>query len=229
MDISSRDQQKIAGNISARLEYIARNNPKGVNKLAYKYGYPAPKENLHSKFNFLALFLQENGDNDKAIDELVMTHPDFGLFAETLQSKIKNIKGKSQVIEQQNEANFIDIEDFAHYDGFIDDNDTYNGNHDYSGDDDFIGGIISAVGNLGAAGINKIGAGKQRSANQKLAEEGTKQANTAVQVAAINAMAAKKQAEVDAKKSNNMIIALAIAGVLVILAIIAFFYFRRKK
>lgn len=42
--------------------------------------------------------------------------------------------------------------------------------------DNFIGGIITAAGNLGAAGINKIGAGKERATAERIAGEGTTQA-----------------------------------------------------
>ncbi len=216
MEVTYQEAQNLNNKIAERLYYIAKLNPRGVNKLASKYGYPVPKENIHSKFNFLSLFVTENGGDDHALDELMAAHPDFNMFAETLASKLHKKSYPIQVRQQEDE--FVDIEQFGNYDGFMSGSDTYN-------DDAFIGGIISAVGNLGAAGISKIGAGKDRATQEKLAAETTKQADTGVQIAAIQAKQAKKQA--DAK--NKMIIIISIVAVVLIgLAIGGYFIFRKK-
>ncbi len=205
MEVSYNEAEKLNDNIAERLYYIAKLNPRGVNKLAYKHGYPVPKENLQSKFNFLSLYFSENGSEDKALDELLITHPDFQWFAETMASKMAVPTRMAQVESD----GYLPIEQFGNYDGFIDNNDNYN--------DPFIGGIISAVGNLGAAGISKIGAGKDRATSEKLAQESTKQAQVQVDIAKAQGKSAQKQA---AEKRKTyiwiavivIVVAVAIAG-----------------
>ncbi len=220
MEVSRKEAQNLSNDIAERLYYIAKLNPRGVNKLATKYGYPAPKENINSKFNFLNRFFIENGGDDQAIDELMFTHPDFQMFAETVTGKINRSRRRIPVEEEVDsiEDGYMNIQHFGNYDGFMSGSDTYN-------DDKFIGGIISAVGNLGAAGVNKIGAGKDRASAERLAKEQTKQAGTGVQIAAIQAKQAKKEAE--EKRKTTIIIAIVVL-VVIGLAVGGYFLFRKK-
>lgn len=230
MEVTHREAQQLNDKIAERLLYIAKLNPRGVNKLASKYGYPVPKENINSKFNFLTLFFTENGEDDRAIDELLVAHPDFALFAETMATKMSKLKPS---FEPEQHDGYFDIEDFGNYDGFVDSIHTYN-------NDAFVGGIISAVGDLGAAGINKIGAGKERKTAEKIAGESTKQAQTSVDVAQkqlemsqksvdiakIQSKAAKKEAT--EKRKTYMYISLAVVA-LIILAVGGYIIYKRMK
>jgi hypothetical protein len=218
-----QEAQKLNDSVAQRLHYIAKLNPKGVNKLAYKYGYPVPKENINSKFNFLALWFYENGNDDKALDELLLTHPDFNLFAETMASKLgvmpRAVSKYSGPLQYEPDEEGLDEDEFGNYDGFIDNNDTYQ-------NDNFIDAIAGAV--KGVAGtVGKFaGTGKKgRESQQKWAEEQTKQAQTQVQIAAIEA---KKAEKVQKAKTKKIIIISSISAAVVIIGVVLYFVFRKK-
>lgn len=221
------EAEKLTNNVARRLRYIAELNPRGVNKLAYKYGYPVPKENVHSKFNFLTLWFAEEGSNDKALDELMITHPDFNLFAETMASKLGVIptengisKYKGPLQYEPEDGDELDEDEFGNYDGFIDSHDTYH-------NDNFIDAIAGAVKGVAGAAGKFAGTGKKgREAQQKMAEEQTKQAQTQVQIAAIEAKKAEKEQKA---KTKRIIIWSSVGALLFIILIVVYFAFIRKK
>ncbi len=220
------EAQKLNEGVARRLQYIAELNPKGVNKLAYKYGYPVPKENVHSKFNFLAAWFLEEGANDRALDELIITHPDFNLFAETMASKLgvdrveKGVSKYKGPLQYEPEEDEFDEDEFGNYDGFIDNHDTYES-------DGFIDAIAGAIKGVAGAAGKFAGTGKKgRASQQALAEEQTKQAQVQVQIAAIEA---KKAEKAQKAKTKKVIIISSIGAGLVIIGIVVYLVFFRKK
>jgi hypothetical protein len=235
MNITSKEAHKLSTDIAERLYYIAKLNPRGVNKLATKYGYQTPKDNLNSKFNFLALFFQENGSDNKAIDQLLLAHPDFNLFAETLAMKsigrdnaVSPYSGPLQYHpdeDDDNDEGYMNLDEFGNYDGFIDTNDTYVS-------DPFIGAIADAV--KGVAGtVGKFaGKGKKgRAAQANSAAEATTQARLDAQSSLVNARAAEKIASKEQKSKTKRIIIISSisAAVLIGLVLVYVFVIRKKK
>lgn len=222
-----QEAEKLTNDVARRLRYIAELNPRGVNKLAYKYGYPVPRENVQSKFNFLTVWFAEEGSNDKALDELMMTHPDFNLFAETMASKlgvmptergISKYNGPLQY--EPDDGDELDEDEFGNYDGFIDSHDTYH-------NDNFIDAIAGAVKGVAGAAGKFAGTGKKgREAQQKLAEEQTKQAQVSVQLAAIEAKKAEKEQR--AKTKRIIIWSLIIVSLVVVVTVVYFGFIRKK-
>lgn len=229
MDVGIAEAHKLDSDISERLYYIAKLNPKGVNKLATKYGYQTPREKLESKFNFLNIFFLENCNDDKAIDDLVMTHPDFGLFSETVINRVGKQINKNKIPNQhiiEEEENFVDIEEFGNFDGFMDDNYSYN-EFDQMGGVDPISNIAAAVGKLGESAGKFAGTGKRgRNATQNLAEEATKQKAQEIKMAAI---AAKQEEKTHKAKTKRIIIISSIVAVVIIIAVVLFIVLRKKK
>lgn len=213
VELTANDVNRITSDMAERLYYIAKLNPRGVNKIATKYGYPAPQETLEGKFNFLSLFFQEEGNNDNAIDELVIAHPDFGLFAETLSNKVKN-KLKSR-IPIESEEEFVDIEDFEGFDGFIENSEVY-----YSNDNLFIDAIAGAVKGVAGTAGKAIGTGKRGTeAKQQAASEQTKQLQLQ-----------NKQAKVaDKENTKRMIIYSSIGFVIFVVLVLVYVFVIRKK
>ncbi len=224
MEVGYQEAARLNNDVLRRLQYIAELNPRGVNKLATKYGYPCPRENVQSKMNFLALFFSENGSDDNAIDELVMANPDYKLFEETILRRIQRPSVRRTdgplKYQPQEEDGFVNVDDFDGYDSFIDDNDTYSSN------DTFIGAIADAVKGIADTTGKFAGTGKKgREAQQKLAEEQTKQGQTAIQIAAIQARQAQKEAKAKTKK---VIIISSIGAVVLIVALVLFLYLRKR-
>ncbi len=89
--------------LGVRLRYIARLNPKGVNKLASKHGWQLPANNSNARVAFLNDFLAEEGEGehfDKAFAEIVDIHPD-----------------KQLVIDNHSHSGYEGFE-YGNYDGF---------------------------------------------------------------------------------------------------------------
>jgi hypothetical protein len=70
--------------IGVRIRYIAMLNPKGVNQLAYKFGWQVPSDDVDSRVGFLNRLLVEEGEGnfDNIFSELMKIHPDATAFAE---------------------------------------------------------------------------------------------------------------------------------------------------
>jgi len=70
--------------LSRLVAYIVDNNPNGVRKLAYQFGYP----NFSSRegaLKFLSVFLKEEGE--KGFDALILQHPDKDVVLEVFNSQ----------------------------------------------------------------------------------------------------------------------------------------------
>ena len=84
--------------VGVRIRYIAKLNPKGVNQLAYQFGYPALKDHVDARVSFLNKFLKEEGadDFDKAFIELIKIHPDRKLISDSQGEEYGNYDGDGQ-------------------------------------------------------------------------------------------------------------------------------------
>jgi len=216
MEVTAQEANKLTNGIAERLHYIAKLNPRGVNRLASKYGYPVPSENVASKFNFLSIFFQENGGDDSAIDELLMTHPDFNLLAETLSNKVKSKMGtnKKTIQIDNDEEPFVSVEDFEGFDGFID-----NMEID-SHDNMFIDAIATGLGAVAGGAGKFAGTGKRgRAATQNLAEENTKQLK----------VQQRGDKLVEKQKTKRIIIYSSLGLVAVVIMIFVYIFVIRKK
>ncbi len=85
--------------VGVRIRYIAKLNPKGVNQLAYQFGYPALKDHVDARVSFLNKFLKEEGsdDFDKAFFELIKIHPDRKLIADSQEEEYGNFEGHDNI------------------------------------------------------------------------------------------------------------------------------------
>jgi hypothetical protein len=185
--------------IVPRLSYIAQVNPNGVHKLAYKYGYPMPKNSYESRMGFLQRFIEKEGSNDEAIDDLLQSHPDFNAFAETFSRKARNIKPENN---------------FNSYDGFVE-------SLQESEYDEFIGEIAKAVGGITTGALNKKGkkarAHESSMANKDLIRNAIEQRNI------------ERQEKQKAKVKSMWIWGGVISLVLIILAVVLIIWLRKKK
>lgn len=86
-------------NIEELITYIAKGNPFGVRKLAYKYGYPN-FNTYQGSLNFITTFLKEEGE--KGFDDLIMHHPDRDLILEVYHSRYPIGINFSSYMEEEN-------------------------------------------------------------------------------------------------------------------------------
>lgn len=201
---------KVSNDIAERLLYIAKLNPRGVNKLAYRYGYEPPRNSPEARFNFLVKYYNENCDEDQGIDDLLLQHPDFTLFAETFGNHLKKKMGNQEELEVPIDyypRAYVTFEDQA--------------------TESFVGAIADAAGATATAVGKFAGTGKKgREASQKLSEEETKRQT-------LNAygmlLQQKESAKKFAEKNKTTLIIVAIIVAVLFIGGTLWFVLRDKK
>ncbi|HEX8546133.1 MAG TPA: hypothetical protein VF691_04175 [Cytophagaceae bacterium] len=79
-----KEGQQLKTSVEDLISYVAKGNPNGVRKLAYKYGYQN-FQTYQGSLNFLDAFLKKEGE--KGFDDMIMQHPDRDLILEVYHSK----------------------------------------------------------------------------------------------------------------------------------------------